>query len=86
MDNERDNPEGGKIEIRLDGSYGAGPVSELTIITRTEGGGQREEIFQVPYFMIDTKRLQAFNDINLILGYKLVKGEKTPPGLKELGL
>lgn len=68
-----------RIEIRLDGSYGGGPIAELTIITRTEGGGQREESFQVPFFMIDTKRLQAFNDANLILGYKLVKGEKTPP-------
>ena len=79
-------PNSDKPAIRLDGSYGGGPVAELTIITRTEGGGQREETFQVPYYLVDTKRLQAFNDVNLILGFKLVKGDKTPPGLKELGL
>jgi hypothetical protein len=86
MSQEDGRPEGHVIQIPLDGSYGGGPIAELTIITRTEGGGQKEETFQVPYFMIDTKRLQFFNDANLILGYKLVKGEKTPPGLKELGL
>jgi hypothetical protein len=76
----------GRVEIRLDGSYGGGPIAELTLITKTDGGGQKEETFQVPFFMVDMKRLQAFNDVNLILGYKIVKGERTPPGLKELGL
>jgi hypothetical protein len=81
-----DKSEGRMVQIPLDGSYGGGPSAELTIITRTEGGGRKEETFLVPYFMIDTKRLQAFNDANLILGFKLVKGDKTPAGLKELGL
>ena len=86
MDERPEKPEGHILQIPLDGSYGGGPIAELTIITRTEGGGQKEETFQVPYVMIDTKRLQTFNDINLILGYKLVKSTMTPHGLKELGL
>jgi hypothetical protein len=74
------------IQIPLDGSYGGGPVAELSIFTKTEGGGMKEETFAIPYFFIDTKRLQIFNDANLILGYRLIKGERTLPGLKELGL
>ena len=85
MSEENERPKN-TIEIPLDGSYGGGPVAELSIFTKTEGGGMKEETFAVPYFFINTKRLEFFNEANLILGYKLLKGERTPPGLKELGL
>lgn len=77
----------GVVQIPLDGSYGCGPTCELTIITRISETSQlREETYEVPYWLIHTNRLQAMNDMNFIAGYRIVKGEKTPPALKDLGL
>jgi hypothetical protein len=73
-------------QIRLDGSYGAGPLAELTIITKTEGGSRRRETFQIPYFLIDIPSLIKLNAINLIIGFELVKGDNTPSALKDLGI
>jgi hypothetical protein len=73
------------FKINLDGSFGAGPLCEVTIVTKAEGG-QQEETFQVPYFLVDKIVLQKLVDINFILGYKLVKNERINPALKELGL
>lgn len=85
MDN--DNLEQHRIIIPLDGSYGAGPLAELTIITKVPDTDQnKRETYQLPYFLIDIPRLMRMNDANLILGFELVKGDKTPSGLKELGL
>ncbi len=72
--------------IPLDGSFGVGPDAELTIITKAEDGRQREVSYQVPYHLLDLARLQRFSDINLVLGYKIVKAESRAAGLKELGI
>lgn len=83
MDNE--NPEG-RTRIPLDGTFGVGPTAELTIITKTEDGRQREETYTVPYLCLALDRIQHMSDINFILGYKIVKSDLKPSGLKELGL
>ena len=76
-----------RILIPLDGSYGAGPLAEVTITTKVPDTDQRKrETYEIPYFLIDIPRLMRMNDANLILGFEVVKGEKTPSGLKELGL
>lgn len=83
QDNERD----GMVRIPLNGTYGAGPDSELTIITKTENGQLREATYTVPYYCLDMRKIQQMNDINFIMGYKVVKGDgHVNSGLKELGL
>jgi hypothetical protein len=74
------------LMVRLDGSYGAGPLADLTIITKDENGNRRRETFQIPYFLIDIPGLMKLNGVNLILGFELVKGENTPSALKDLGI
>ena len=82
-----DEQEQGKYVIPLDGSYGAGPTCELSIITKIPETGQlQESTYEIPYWLIHTTRLQSMNDLNFIVGYKIVKGDKTPPALKDLGL
>ena len=73
-----------KNVIPLDGSYGSGPVSELTIITKS-GDGEKREVFTFPYVLIDFAKLTVLNNLNLILGYSIVKSER-PSALKDLGL
>jgi hypothetical protein len=72
------------IRIPLDGSFGLGPIAELTVITK-HGTAEKEETFSIPYAIIDTKILEAYNRMNLIRGYKLVK-VAMETSLKELGL
>jgi hypothetical protein len=74
------------IQIPLDGSYGAGPRAEVTIITKAENGDRRRETFEVPYFLIDIPCLMKLNAVNLILGFEIIKGDQTPSGLKDLGI
>ena len=74
-----------KRQIILDGSYGCGPVAELTIITRAGEGREKEETYTVPFALINMDVLNAFNHLHLILGYKVLKIDK-PSNLKELGL
>ncbi len=74
------------MEIQLDGSFGMGPEAELVIVTKTENGRNKETRYAVPYWALDTKRIQNFSDANLILGFSIVKSAETTPGLKELGL
>ncbi len=76
----------GREVIRLDGSFGMGADAELTIITRTEGGQQKQATYTVPYYALDLIRVQKFCDANLILGFSIVKSEVKAAGLKELGL
>jgi hypothetical protein len=84
MDENQEQPQGRSIP--LDGSYGAGPNTELTIYTRIPETGQiKEETFTIPFFAVDEKRLVVMNSLNFIMGYKLLKMEKAD-GLKELGL
>lgn len=77
----------GKMDIKLDGSYGVGPTAELAVTTKDPVTGEdRTETFVVPYLLINTERLNRFSDFNLILGYSLIKREKPNSALKELGL
>jgi len=87
MNENNDGLEQHRMIIPLDGSYGAGPLAEVTIITKMpDTNQQKRETFNIPFFLIDIPRLLRLNDANLILGFSVVKGEKTPSGLKELGL
>lgn len=82
-DNEQQQ---GPVQIRLDGSFGPGPMAELTIITKKEGG---EEVvkYAIPYLLIDTKRLQFMSDMNFIVGYGIAKQpDARLAALRELGL
>jgi hypothetical protein len=78
--------ENGRTEIRLDGSYGLGPDAELTIVTTTPDGKQQKRTYTVPYAAINIGLVQKFCDLNLILGYEVVKSEARAAGLKDLGL
>lgn len=82
-DNEQQQPTN---LIRLDGSHGPGPLSELTITTKTDGGDQTIA-YTVPYCLIDKKALQFMSDINLIVGYGIKKQpDARLAALRELGL
>ena len=60
-------------ELKLDGSMGTGDRALLTLITKDDVEGQREETFQFPYALIDQAMLQRFGQFRLILGYKLIR-------------
>jgi hypothetical protein len=81
-----ENMEDGRTEIQLDGSYGLGPDAELTIVTSTKDGRQQKKTYTVPYAALNLGIVQKFCDLNLILGYEIVKGEARAAGLKDLGL
>jgi len=82
-DNEQPD---GKVLIRLDGSFGPGPMAELTITTKTEGGEQTVA-YTVPYILIDKKALQFMNDMNLVVGFGVKKQpDARLAALRELGL
>lgn len=74
--------------IKLDGSFGAGPRAHLTIMTKAkEGGGTTSEMFEIPYLLIDTKRVQYMCDMNFIEGYTIHKEpDARLAALRELGL
>jgi len=75
------------VRIPLNGTYGAGPESEITIITRQPDGQLKESTYVIPYFCLNMAFIQRMNDINFIVGYKIVKGDgPVANGLKELGL
>jgi hypothetical protein len=84
MEENNENNEREVIKIKLDGSYGAGVVAELTVITK-DGDNDKEETFVFPYHFIDFAAVHGFDRLNLIKGYKITKQEK-PSALKELGL
>jgi hypothetical protein len=86
MENDENELPEGLVRIPLDGSYGAGPIAEVTVITKEGDGRQKEETFTIPYLILDRLVLQKLCDINFILGFKVVKGERLNPALKELGL
>lgn len=75
-----------KVLIRLDGSFGPGPMAELTITTKTEGGEQTVA-YTVPYVLIDKKALQFMSDMNLIVGFGVKKQpDARLAALRDLGL
>ena len=82
-DNEQPD---GKVLIRLDGSFGPGPMAELTITTKTEGGEQTVA-YTVPYVLIDKKAIQSMSDMNLIVGFGIKKQpDARLAALRDLGL
>ena len=86
MENENEQLPEGMVRIPLDGTYGAGPDAELTIVTKGEDGQNVEKTYVVPYLALDMPRVLQMCNINFILGFKVVKSEAKTPGLKELGL
>jgi hypothetical protein len=60
-------------EIKLDGSVGTGDTALLTLITKDDVEGQREETFQFPYALIDFSMLAKFSMFKLIMGYKVIR-------------
>lgn len=75
------------VRIALDGSYGAGPDAEFTIVTKAEDGRQIETSYTVPYYCLDLPRIQKMSDMNFILGFRLVQSaSQSAAGLRELGL
>lgn len=81
-----EQPEGNYLKIPLDGTYGAGPDSEVVIVTATGDGRQKETSYTIPYYCLNLVALMKMCDLNLILGYRVVKSEARAAGLKELGL
>jgi hypothetical protein len=75
------------LRIPLNGTYGGGPMAEITIYTRVSGESNdvKEETFQFPYAFIDQAKLVGYNAAHLIAGFKILKLEK-PSALRELGL
>jgi hypothetical protein len=65
-----------KNGLKLDGSLGTGDTALLTLITKDDVEGQREETFEFPYALIDQNMLSKFSLFNLILGYKLIRVPK----------
>lgn len=87
MADEQQEQPNGLVQIRLDGSYGPGPMAELTITTKTETGGESSVQYTVPYLLIDMKRLQFMSDMNFIVGYGIKKQpDARLAALRELGL
>jgi hypothetical protein len=72
--------------IKLDGTYGAGPMTEVKVFTRVPDSNQmREETFMVPYLFLDVARISFMHMANLFAGFSLVS-ESKPTQLKDLGL
>ena len=67
-------------ELKLDGSLGTGDTALLTLITKDDVAGEREEVFEFPYALIDFGMLTKFSLYKLILGYKIVRVPKVVPG------
>lgn len=67
-------------EMKLDGSIGTGDTALLTLITKDDIEGQREETFEFPYALIDFNMLSKFSLFKLIMGYKIVRIPKAVPG------
>ncbi len=87
MSEDRDEVPEGVVRINLDGTYGGGVMSEVTIYTRVsaDSNQMREETYQFPYAFIDQAKLVGFNAAHLIAGFRIIKTEK-PNALRELGL
>jgi hypothetical protein len=85
MSENESNDQQQQKRVPSDGSYGAGTLSELTIFSRMEDGGTKEETFTIPYLLINFSHLVALDSMHLILGYKVIKVSK-PDQMKDLGL
>lgn len=68
-------------KIKLDGSLGMGYHAQLTVYTKDEIHGEKEETFIFPYALIDHEMLQKFVTYKLVVGYKLIT---LPPKTEEV--
>jgi len=68
---ERDDR--GRAIIRLDGSLGLGPMAKLSVTTFDKINGQRTDIYECPYSIINYSVLQHASDSNYILGFGVEK-------------
>ena len=71
---------GNHEEVKLDGSMGTGDTALLTLITKDDVEGEREETFQFPYALIDFGMLAKFSMFRLIMGYKVIRVPAVPKG------
>jgi hypothetical protein len=62
--------------IKLDGSMGVGGNALLTIITKDDLHGEREETYQFPFALINFSTLNTCLAYNFLRGFKIVRQEK----------
>ena len=87
MDNEQEQVPEGVVRITLDGTYGGGVMSEVTIYTRVSADSNqvKEETYTFPYAFVDQAKLVGYNAAHLIAGFRILKLDR-PNALRELGL
>lgn len=68
----------GQETIKLDGSLGLGARAHLTITTKDEALGEKNETFEVPYLAINFDQLKKALDFNFIRGFALMKVFEEP--------
>ena len=72
--------------IKLDGTFGAGTLTEVKVWVRVPNSEQlREETYTVPYLFLDLGRIANMHVLNLFAGFSLLNEGQTSR-LKELGL
>ncbi len=73
-------------QIKLDGTFGAGSLTEVKVYTRIPDSSQmREETYTIPYLFLDTNRIAFMHAVGLIAGFAIVSEQKSTQ-LKDLGL
>ena len=70
-----DEQEQGEV-IKLDGSLGVGQACYLTVITKDEVVGEKEETFLMPYALLSWKTLEHLVTMRFINGIKIVMKPK----------
>jgi hypothetical protein len=59
--------------VKFDGSGGIGDHALLTIYTKDDIQGEKEETFEFPYSLINLPVLNAYQQLRQITGYKLIR-------------
>jgi hypothetical protein len=77
---EEHNHEEGQTYIKLDGSMGFKDRSLVTLITKDDVEGEKEETFLFPTLLIDMKNLNAALSVNIVRGYKIVRQTQPTEG------
>ena len=70
------NEETPREYLKLDGSMGVGENALLTIITKDDLHGEREETYQFPFALINFSTLNTCLAYNFLRGFKIVRQEK----------
>jgi hypothetical protein len=74
------------MEIPLDGTFGAGPLTEVKMFVRMKDSDKlREESFLIPYMFLNVSVIATMHKMNLFAGFTLIN-EGKPALLSELGL